>query len=93
MKNTELKIGTRVRYTKTSVIAEPKQLESVVIGYYDDYISLLNGDKMSSASLTEIAKPSKDLQRLHRRYNATNGKGKRSCIRKDMVLVIKFENK
>jgi hypothetical protein len=53
----------------------------------------LNGDKMFSQALTEIAKPSEDLQRLHRSYNATNGKGQRACIRKRMVQVIKFENK
>ena len=94
MKNTKLKIGTTVSYNKVSLKnGETTSLESVVIGYYDGYVSLLNGDKMFNEALTEVAKPSKELQRLHRSHNATNGKGKRGCIRKRMVEVIKFENK
>jgi hypothetical protein len=90
----KLTIGTKVSYNKVSLKnGETTSLESVVTGYYDGYISLLNGDKMFSQALTEIAKPSEDLQRLHRSYNATNGKGQRACIRKRMVQVIKFENK
>ncbi|BAQ92762.1 hypothetical protein [uncultured Mediterranean phage uvMED] len=92
MKNTKVKIGTTVSYTKTSVLSEPKKLESVVTGCYGGYVSLLNGDKMFIEALTEVSKPSKELQRLHRSHNATKGRGKRGCIRKRMVEVIKFEN-
>jgi len=52
MKNTKLTIGTKVSYTKTSLTSEPKKLESVVKGFFDGYVCLENGDKMSSSALT-----------------------------------------
>ena len=54
MKNTELTIGTKVSYTKTSVLSEPVDLQSVVKGFFDGYVCLENGDKMSRGALTII---------------------------------------
>ena len=54
MKNTELKIGTKVSYTRTSLTSEPVDLQSVVKGFFDGYVCLENGDKMSRSALNVI---------------------------------------
>ncbi len=58
MENTELKIGTRVRYTRTSVLKESTNEESIVTGFYNDgslhYVCLMNGDKMFKEALTIV---------------------------------------
>ena len=76
MKNTELTIGTKVSYTKTSVIAEPKQLQSVVSGFYGDYICLENGDKMSASALTVTQDNSKRIQQLEDRLFRLRANGR-----------------
>ena len=55
MKNTELTIGTKVSYNKVSLKnGETTSLESVVVGFFDGYVSLENGDKMFKQALTTI---------------------------------------
>tara|TARA_R110002153_G_scaffold106481_1_gene245795 strand:+ start:150 stop:596 length:447 start_codon:yes stop_codon:yes gene_type:complete len=55
MKNTELTIGTKVKYNQVSLKnGETTSLESVVKGFYDGYVSLENGDKMFKQALTTI---------------------------------------
>ena len=54
MENTQLTIGTKVSYTRTSLTSEPVDLQSVVKGFFDGYVCLENGDKMSRSALTVI---------------------------------------
>jgi hypothetical protein len=54
MKNVQLTIGTKVSYTRTSLTSEPVDLQSVVKGFFDGYVCLENGDKMSRSALTVI---------------------------------------
>ena len=59
MKNAELKIGTKVSYTKTNLVnGKTTSVESVVKGFYNSgslhYVCLENGDKMFKEALTVV---------------------------------------
>jgi len=76
MTNTELTIGTKVSYTKTSLTAEPKRLESVVKGFFDGYVCLENGDKMSYSALTITQDNSDRIKQLEDRLFRLRANGR-----------------
>ena len=77
MKNTELTIGTKVRYNKVSLKnGETTSLDSVVIGFYDGYVSLENGDKMYKQALTVKEDNSERIQQLEDRLFRLRANGR-----------------
>lgn len=77
MKNTKLTIGTKVSYNKVSLKnGETTSLDSVVVGFYDGYVSLLNGDKMFKQALTVKQDNSDRIKQLEDRLFRLRANGR-----------------
>ncbi len=76
MKITELTIGTKVSYTRTSLTSDPVDLQSVVKGFFDGYVCLENGDKMSRSALTVIEDNSDRIKQLEDRLFRLKANGR-----------------
>ena len=77
MKNTELTIGTKVSYNKVSLKnGETTSLESVVVGFFDGYVSLENGDKMFKQALTVKQDNSDRIKQLEDRLFRLRANGR-----------------
>tara|TARA_R110001632_G_scaffold204641_1_gene328210 strand:+ start:290 stop:574 length:285 start_codon:yes stop_codon:yes gene_type:complete len=93
MENQELTIGTKVSYNKVSLKnGDATSLESVVIGFFDGYASLLNGDKMRKQALTFVREESDEVRSLKFRLSCTKNMGTRMLRRSQIQAMIKYEN-
>jgi len=72
MKNTELKIGNKVEYTKTSIYSTPKLKQSTIVAIYpkniypEGYVRLENGDVMLPQALNVISNELTTLDKVKR---------------------------
>ena len=72
MKNTELKIGNKVEYTKTSIHSTPELKQSTIVAIYpkniwpEGYVRLENGDVMLPQALNVISNELTTLDKIKR---------------------------